>query len=87
LNELRQTLGSDLGGKIPLVVTLNKRDLPDALPRVKLLKALNLRGFPVYETIATEGFGVKKAFQSLAREILLKQIYQIEEYEAVVPSS
>ncbi|MFW9990606.1 MAG: ATP/GTP-binding protein [Candidatus Odinarchaeota archaeon] len=87
LKELRRELGSDLGEKIPMVVTLNKRDLPNALPRGKLLVSLDLKGYPVYETIATEGFGVKKAFQSLAREILLKQIYQIEEYEAAIPSS
>ncbi|MHA1450962.1 MAG: GTP-binding protein [Candidatus Hodarchaeales archaeon] len=87
LNELRTLLGAKLGNEIPIVVTLNKRDLPDALPRNKLLDELKLRGFPVYETIATKGIGVKKAFQSLAREILLKQIYQIEEYQTITSTT
>jgi len=40
-----------------------------------MLQSLGLEGFPVYETIATKGIGVKRAFQSIAREILLKQLY------------
>ncbi|MFX1512118.1 MAG: ATP/GTP-binding protein [Promethearchaeota archaeon] len=77
INELRERLGPRLGKEIPLIVTLNKRDLPDALPRKKLLAALQLDQYPVYETIATTGLGCKKAFQSLAREILLRQVYEI----------
>lgn len=44
----------------------------------ELIDALNLgTNLPVYETIATEGIGVKRAFQSLAREVLLKQVYNM----------
>ncbi len=77
ITELRERLGSALGTEIPLIVTLNKRDLPDALPRKELLSTLKLDNYPIYETIATAGLGCKKAFQSLAREILLKKVYDI----------
>lgn len=75
LKELKERFGDKLGKDIPLVITLNKRDVADALPRKRLLDELNLLGFPVYETIATNGFGVKKAFQSIAREILFRLVY------------
>ena len=74
LNELKEIVPT-LGKDIPLVVVLNKRDLPDAQLRSVLISELNLDAYPVYETIATTGFGVKKAFQSLSREILLRQLY------------
>lgn len=79
LEELKSHLGDELGKSIPLVVTLNKRDLPDALPRSELARKLGLGDFPIYETVATTGLGVKRAFQSLAREILMIQLYGTKE--------
>ncbi|MHA1867153.1 MAG: GTP-binding protein [Candidatus Heimdallarchaeaceae archaeon] len=76
--ELKKELGDKLNKEIPLVIVLNKRDLPDAMDKRELIDALNLgTNLPVYETIATEGIGVKRAFQSLAREVLLKQVYNM----------
>ncbi len=77
--ELKKQLGDKIGKTIPLVVTLNKRDLPDALPRSELINKLQLHQFPIYETVATTGLGVKRAFQSLAREILMIQLYGTKE--------
>ena len=74
-DELQGHLGDALGSTIPLVVTLNKRDIPDALPRSTLLEKLKLANYPIYETVATTGIGIKRAFQSLAREILMIQLY------------
>ena len=79
LAELKTHLGDSLGKTIPLVVTLNKRDLPDALPRSELVTRLQLDQYPIYETVATNGLGVKRAFQSLAREILMIQLYGTKE--------
>ena len=73
--ELQGHLGDDLGSVIPLVVTLNKRDIPNALPRSELIDKLELANYPIYETVATTGTGIKRAFQSLAREILMLQLY------------
>jgi signal recognition particle receptor subunit beta len=75
LQELQGHLGDSLGTEIPLVVTLNKRDIPDALPRSELIDKLELTNYPIYETVATTGTGIKRAFQSLAREILMLQLY------------
>lgn len=75
--ELRALLGDKIGSDIPLVIALNKRDLPDILSEGELMDKLGFDGMPVYETIATTGEGVKKAFQTLVREILLRKIYEI----------
>lgn len=75
-NELYSYLDKDLGKTIPLVITLNKRDVADALPRATLIEKLKLHDFPIYETVATTGVGIKRAFQSLAREILMIQLYE-----------
>ena len=73
--ELNEYIGDRLGKNIPMIITLNKRDLPDALPRGKIIAELNLEDYPIYETVATTGIGIKRAFQSLAREILMIQLY------------
>ncbi len=73
--ELTTHLGEDLGTTIPLVIALNKRDAEDALPRSELIEKLKLSNYPIYETVATTGIGIKRAFQSLAREILMIQLY------------
>lgn len=78
-NELNTRLGDQLGKNIPLVITLNKRDVPDALPRSELIQKLKIQDYPIYETVATTGLGVKRAFQSLAREILMIQLYGTKE--------
>jgi len=75
INELREFLG-DKWGKIPLIIVLNKRDLPDALPETVLLRALKADGpFPIFKTIAIEGLGVKRVFQEAARLAMLFRAY------------
>jgi small GTP-binding protein len=78
-NELNSHLEGQIGVTIPLVVALNKRDVADALPRTELVNKINLVNYPIYETVATTGIGVKRAFQSLAREILMIQLYGLKE--------
>ncbi len=74
-SELKEYIGNNLGSTIPIIITLNKRDLPDALPRAQIISELELENYPIYETVATTGIGIKRAFQSLAREILMIQLY------------
>ncbi|HVN74798.1 MAG TPA: ATP-binding protein [Thermoanaerobaculaceae bacterium] len=52
---------------VPLVLAYNKRDLPDLLARAELEKALNPRGVPVFETVATSGIGVMEAFAAVTQ--------------------
>ncbi|MEX0569492.1 MAG: ATP/GTP-binding protein [Candidatus Njordarchaeota archaeon] len=75
IQELRTFLGPDWG-KIPIIVALNKRDLPDALPEVVLLRVLRLDGpFPVFKTVAIEGLGVKRVFQEATRLAVLARVF------------
>ena len=75
--ELKLFLGDTLGREVPIVVMLNKRDLPNRMSRDEMLDLLGLGGnVPIYETIAVQGVGVKRAFQAIAREVILKRMYK-----------
>lgn len=54
----------------PLVFQYNKRDLPDASPIAELELALNSRGRPSFESVATNGVGVFEALK-VATELAL----------------
>ena len=56
---------------IPLVLTYNKRDLPDPLPKGDLDRALNARAVPAFETVATSGTGVVEAFAAVTQAAVL----------------
>jgi signal recognition particle receptor subunit beta len=75
-SELKQMLGDNLNNSIPLVIMLNKRDEPGAADRKVLIESLSLKDVPIFETIATKGVGVRRAFQAIAREVLLKRLYK-----------
>lgn len=75
IQELRTFLGNEWG-EIPIVVALNKRDLPDALPEITMLRVMRLDGpFPVFKTVAIEGLGVKRVFQEACRLAVLARIF------------
>jgi len=61
--------------KIPYVLQLNKRDLPNILPVEALSKELRKRNEPVIEAIAFQGTGVFETLKEIARQVLteLKQ--------------
>ena len=58
--------------KIPYVLQLNKRDLPNILPAEELTKQLQVKGEPVFEAVATEGVGVLNTLKSVARQVLVE---------------
>ncbi len=73
LSNLEQNLkehGFDLY-KIPYVLQLNKRDLPNILPAEKLQKTLQIKGEPVFEAVATQGIGVLEALKAVTRQVLV----------------
>jgi signal recognition particle receptor subunit beta len=76
LNELKQMLGNTFNNSIPTVVMLNKRDEAGALDRKILVDSMGLKDVPIFETIATKGVGVRRAFQAIARDVLLKRLYK-----------
>lgn len=56
----------------PLVVQLNKRDLPGALPVAELKTALALGTRPCYEAVALRGVGVPETLQAVMRLVLVE---------------
>ena len=63
--------GFDLD-KIPYVLQLNKRDLPNAMPADQLTKQIQVKGEPVFEATATQGTGVLSTLKAIARQVLLE---------------
>jgi len=63
--------GFDLN-KIPYVLQLNKRDLPNALPADRLKKLLLVKGEPVFEAVAPKGNGVMETLKAVARQVLVE---------------
>jgi signal transduction histidine kinase/signal recognition particle receptor subunit beta len=57
---------------VPLVLQYNKRDAPGAAPAARLRTALNARGVPDFQTIATSGNGVFEAFTELCSGMMAK---------------
>ncbi|MGO8789307.1 MAG: GTP-binding protein [Terriglobia bacterium] len=56
--------------KIPYVLQLNKRDLPNVLPVEELKKTLWKKGEPVLEAIAYQGVGVFETLRECGRQVL-----------------
>lgn len=74
IQELRIALGTDRMATLPIVVSLNKRDLPNTLPVDYMIQMLDLEGYPVFTTIATEGKNLLRMFQRVLRDSLIYKI-------------
>ncbi len=94
-NELRFYLSGILD-KIPLIIAINKRDLPDALPIRIILNSLKItKPTPVFPTIATTGKGVKELFRETFKLTMLASFFPtlykrellrtIEAYKTLLP--
>lgn len=58
--------------KIPYVLQLNKRDLPNALPVPDLSRELVKKSEPVFEAVAFRGEGVFETLKEVARQVLVE---------------
>ncbi len=58
--------------KIPYVLQLNKRDLPNVMPVDELTSQLQIKGEPVFEAIAIKGIGVLNTLKAVARQVLVE---------------
>ncbi len=56
--------------EFPTAIQYNKRDLPDVMSVEELNAALNPRGLPFYEAVATTGDGVLKTFTAISKLVL-----------------
>ena len=69
MEENLQANGLDIE-TIPIVLQLNKRDLPDAMDAAELAKALNRRDWPVLNSVAVKGEGVFATLKTLLKLVL-----------------
>ena len=58
--------------KLPYVLQLNKRDLPDAMPVEDLKQQLLVKEEPVIEAVAPQGVGVLPSLKAVARQVLIE---------------
>ncbi|HEY6329764.1 MAG TPA: ADP-ribosylation factor-like protein [Blastocatellia bacterium] len=58
--------------KIPYVLQLNKRDLPNVVSVPDLTAELARRDEPVFEAVANKGFGVFETLKAVAKHVLLE---------------
>jgi len=57
--------------RIPIVLQLNKRDLPGVMPRAEMEADLNASGSAAFETVATTGRGVLESLQAITELTVL----------------
>lgn len=69
LEENLHAQGYDLM-KLPYVLQLNKRDLPNVLPIEELREELYRKGEPVIEAVASVGTGVFDTLKAVAKQVL-----------------
>ena len=69
LEENLQAYGYDLM-KLPYVLQLNKRDLPNVIPSPDLTTELQRKGEPVIEAVASTGAGVFDTLKAVAKQVL-----------------
>jgi signal recognition particle receptor subunit beta len=69
LEENLQAQGYDLM-KLPYVLQLNKRDLPNVIPADELAAELRRKEEPVVEAVASSGAGVFDTLKSVAKQVL-----------------
>ncbi|MHA2227539.1 MAG: GTP-binding protein [Candidatus Hodarchaeales archaeon] len=82
VSELKDFLNSEENGStIPVIIMVNKRDLPNTVSKDDVRAVFENNGLSesalIYESIATDGLNVKRAFVQVCREIVMRY------YEAI----
>ena len=57
---------------MPYVLQFNKRDLPTATPAEQMKKALQFKGEPIFEAVASKGTGVFETLKTIAKMVLME---------------
>ncbi len=69
-NELKSFYGNKLGRELPVVIMLNKTDLPNVLNRQRITDALDVHnGIHVFPSIALNGYNVTEALSAIIQQI------------------
>jgi signal recognition particle receptor subunit beta len=58
--------------KVPYVLQLNKRDLPNVVPVRDLAAELLRKDEPVFEGVANKGVGVFDTLKAVAKQVLME---------------
>jgi len=57
---------------VPYVIQYNKRDLPNCVPVAEMRAALNPRGVPDFEAVASDGTGVFDTLKAIAKQVIME---------------
>lgn len=57
---------------IPIVVQVNKQDLPDALSESVIRAMLHIHNLPIYPAVATQGDGVFDTLKAITRNVVTR---------------
>lgn len=68
LHEHLEHYGKD-SASMPIVLQVNKTDLPDARPVTEVSDPLNLHAWPVVQAMAIRGIGVSETLSTIARAV------------------
>lgn len=71
--------------QIPIVIQLNKRDMPYVATREKLLSTIKVRDLPVFEASAEKGQGVIETLQYVIEQLSQTTIARFQQARAAVP--
>jgi len=75
--KLAKYLNKTLGKDVPFIVFLNKRDLPNVLPKDVLAKNFN-DAVDYVETVAIRGDGILEGFKKISEFVLKKLLSELE---------
>ena len=70
LYNLKRTCAGCRTMKLPYVLQLNKRDLPNVITSQDLAAELQRKGEPVIEAVAATGAGVFDTLKAVAKQVL-----------------
>ena len=75
--------------RLPWVYQYNKRDVAAAVPIERLHSALNPRGAPEFEAVASEGRGVAETLRAICKAVLARLASESEQAQpaAVAPGA
>ncbi len=70
LRSFKELLALTAGAKIPIVVQLNKTDVPNSIPPAAMAKVLGIPAGEVRPSVAVKGEGVVEVFNAITAEVL-----------------
>ena len=84
VNELQDFLnGEENGSTIPVIIMVNKRDLPNTVSKDDVRAVFENNGLSeaalIYESIATDGLNVKRAFIQVCRETVMRYYESVKQ--------